>query len=460
LTLAIGETFKFTLTFNPAPQGYGGGEIHYRFRNVTLTQKMTANPRFMFPPPTPLIDQVIPLQDGVSKYALEIPISDSTPPGVWQLDEVTIGRAVQKLVVLSEPVRFEVLAERPIAVKVRVPETVRAGEKIRVAVYVDDFPERLVKDCQALLNASLASTYSEYPATPVRLGASIPLQLGEHTYELSTSLLADSPTGEWTGSVGLSPGRHRMCSFPPLEGNQFRFTVAAGTGLVTPASVSVTVSPSQIQLLRGQAIQLQSRIQDVKAALIILQAGETSSERKLLRENLASALGALRRTQTQFLEMSKGHDEAGEVFFNDLALNYQQAQHQVEIGSDQAERPSVHLQTASFGSGKSPKAFSLLAQVALGTFERNVLAYDSAIESESLYFSLTVKSDPEGAKISYKRRGDSGYQSPRDPTDTTVGNLVKAVWIIHLHLAGYQDWESEYDPFTEPDRVITAIMKH
>jgi hypothetical protein len=120
----------------------------------------------------------------------------------------------------------------------------------------------------------------------------------------------------------------------------------------------------------------------------------------------------------------------------------------------------VHLQTASFGSGKSPKAFSLLAQVALGTFERNVLAYDSAIESESLYFSLTVKSDPEGAKISYKRRGDSGYQSPRDPTDTTVGNLVKAVWIIHLHLAGYQDWESEYDPFTEPDRVITAIMKH
>ncbi len=119
---------------------------------------------------------------------------------------------------------------------------------------------------------------------------------------------------------------------------------------------------------------------------------------------------------------------------------------------------SPHVELTGLDNSKS-RGYSPLAQVVLSAYEHNELAYDSVADSGSLYFDLRVESVPPGANISYRRRGDDQYKTSSQPTDSTVDNLPRAIWVIRFQLSGWHEQEVEFDPFTEKEYVVNAKLK-
>ena len=282
----------------------------------------------------------------------------------------------------------------------------------------------------------------------------ISLEPGQRVYKISFGMSAGAPGGTWTLTItGVSDGLNTY----PLHTPQRRtFQVIANPDLVLPTSVSVEVNPSQQQLLRKAAGNLQLRIQDLKAAIASYQeANEQGQIPKVLRSNVDSALKALQTTETDFKQLAtaQGQAEIAQIFFGDLRLNYDEVLQNLEHSSADVSRSAGFVNAAFSGKTPSRTPYPVLAQAALRAFETNELAYNIAAENSSLTFSLKVTSDPAGAAVSYYRRGDPPH--PYDePTNTTIPSLPYAIWYVKVERQGYKPQVREHDPFHSTDHVL------
>lgn len=109
-------------------------------------------------------------------------------------------------------------------------------------------------------------------------------------------------------------------------------------------------------------------------------------------------------------------------------------------------------------SAKSGQSDELGAHMVLRSLELNELAYTEVADDGVLYFNLKVVSVPAGASVFLRRRGDTYKQQP-EPTNTTIDNLVRAVWQVRFEMQGYQPYEVEHNPFTDPNNVINVVLK-
>jgi hypothetical protein len=101
---------------------------------------------------------------------------------------------------------------------------------------------------------------------------------------------------------------------------------------------------------------------------------------------------------------------------------------------------------------------SLIAQAVFRPFETNARAYALVADLKTLTFDLEVRSIPDGATISYSRRGDKKLTPHTSPTNSIVKGLPFAIWIFHFDKQGFKSRDIEFDPFTEPNLVMTIAL--
>jgi hypothetical protein len=249
----------------------------------------------------------------------------------------------------------------------------------------------------------------------------------------------------------------------PLAMKEVTFRVIANEGLVFPGSAAVTVNPSQIQLLRRAALNLQSQIEALKANVSQSSSGRGSRTVDFIRREIKNAMRSLDSTESSFYQLagSMPKSDAAQTFFADLRQSYEEALNSLNK-NNAADGFQWLIQPVALGFpgqvSKPRTNYPILLQAALRPFEQNELAYTTVADSASLIFDLTVTSTPAVAAIGYRRRGDAYHQNP-DPTNTVVKSLPYAIWLVQFQKSGYKTQEREHDPFREPNHVLNVELK-
>jgi hypothetical protein len=262
--LEDGESFDFEVRLETAPEGYNGGEIHYRFGLIKSDPQEThsAFDRLSF---LSSVEGRAELKNGQSTYQLSVPIIPSVGRmdissfmslGEWKLLEVTLRqRGVKEPVLLQDDVTFEARAPS-IVLQVQAPGSVRAGHSFDLKVSLNGYPKNpyCIQTLSLDLRRRSPGGHPDPNDSHVVVN-SVSLDPKEHSYEMSGSFASDLPGGPWQGEFTIanepapsmidritSPG---ICRGPNLEGDtRFAFEVEPAVGLVTPTSFTVTVNPS------------------------------------------------------------------------------------------------------------------------------------------------------------------------------------------------------------------------
>ncbi|MGH9641010.1 MAG: hypothetical protein ACRD3Q_01155 [Terriglobales bacterium] len=323
-------------------------------------------------------------------------------------------------------------------------DEVKAGERFDFTIKLDKAPN--------FEGGALAVAFS---ATDGRGSANVQslTKPGETVYHLSVRVPV-AAGGVWKLSrLEFS----NSAAWVDLPYNNVSFRVIPNLGLVFPSSAEVTVNLSQGQLLRKEARLLQGRIQHLKSTVSeYVRADREGAVPRLLRQNLVESADAVRATQDEFLKLttSEGQEVSADVFFEDLRRSYGDAIS--HFGRTNATlKEAAHLVRVS---DKRKDGAEPLLSLALRPMEQNELAYKVVADEGSLTFDLDVDSTPEGAAVSYYRKGDPPHPNP-DPTRSTIHSLPYALWIIHLEKAGYKAEDREHDPFREPNHVVHVDLQ-
>ena len=268
-------------------------------------------------------------------------------------------------------------------------------------------------------------------------------------YDCTVRLAETAAGGIWTVThIYFAEGNTSVdLRFKPIS-----FRVRPRTDLIFPTSAEVVVNLNQKQLLRREAGRLQERIQQLKATV-----SEYSNEKKqgavapLVRQKLVDSVDALMSTEREFSKLTTGtgQESAAQIFFDDLRRSYESV----------IER--IQTRVTAFGGAATVRLVSqakeagieALLALALRPMEQNELAYNIVADGGALAFDLEVDSTPEGAAVSYYRRGDPPRANP-DQTRAVIPKLPYAIWIIRFEKPGYKTEEREHDPFRESNHVV------
>jgi hypothetical protein len=242
-----------------------------------------------------------------------------------------------------------------------------------------------------------------------------------------------------------------------LKFEPIRFRVIPKDDLVFPTSAEVTVNLDQKQLLRREAGRLQVRIQQLKSTVAeYASANQHSALTSLLRQNLSDAVSTVKQTEAEFSRLAgdNGQRSNEEIFFDDLRRGYQS----VISHLDRSKAASGGMGQLVRVSETDKSSVEPLLALALRPMEQNELAYKVVADEGSLTFDLEADSTPEGATVSYFRKGDSPRTNP-DQTRATIPKLPYAIWILRFEKSGYKTEEREHDPFREPNHVVHVDLQ-
>lgn len=341
------------------------------------------------------------------------------------------------------------IAQAQESAAINVPDTARAGETVTFRITLDKAP-----------NFDGASVmYWVRCSAGFSIQSSAEVTQGSNTTTFFFKLPADVSSG--TCKVDqlkfYSGSRTYDLQFPVVS-----FRVLGNADLVIPSSAEVTISPTQTQLLWREATRLQLQIQQLKAELSGAPSGPGGDD--ILRKRVEEQVNSLQETGQKFRELSAGGstNDASDIFFSDLRTGYDEVLS--ALNHPQAARSQLRpfvipaaFDIADGRVGQGDPKYSLAALAVFRAFEQNEVAYTLVADTGSLTFDLAVSSSPEGAVVSYKRRGDP-YRSLSSPTNSVIKAIPYAIWIVRFQKPGFKDQEIEHDPFREPNHVVTADL--
>ena len=324
-------------------------------------------------------------------------------------------------------------------------DEVIAGDGFDLTIKLDNAPN--------FEGGALSVTFSAAVGN-ASVNAGSPTKPGETVYHLRVRIPEAAPGGIWKLSrLELS----NSVAWVDLPYNDVFFQVIGKPGIIYPTRAEVTINPSQKQLLRREARNLQGRIQQLKSAVSeYVRANREGAVSPLLRRNLVESADAVKATQVEFQKLTtvEGQKVSAEVFFEDLRRSYEDAISHFGRATATLRREG-HLVRVS--DSKKSSAEPLLS-LALRPMEQNELAYKVVADEGSLTFDLEVDSTPEGAAISYHKIGDPPHPNP-DPTRATIHSLIYALWIVHFEKPGFKAEDREHDPFHESNHVVHVDLQ-
>jgi hypothetical protein len=326
----------------------------------------------------------------------------------------------------------------------------KAGEVIQFKVTLDH-PTNL-EDCviQYTIKTPLMTT-----------GAAVRIGPGDTTINISYKIAFDSPGGRYE-LVSLnfySPsGRSIALPFKTVG-----YDVIPNAGVQYPSQVRVSITPSQVQLFRTEALALARRLQELKGNARVLQSKGQEAIKAELTKAVYRELDAIKQTNDAFRALSGDAKllETGRVFFSDLSVSYVRVEANLRPNVRRIADQLPSVANGFFAPPQAPtgESVSYLEQEAVyRAAEQNELAYNLVANTGNLSFDLTLVSNPAGATIKYGRRGDV-LKAHADPTKATLQSLPLAIWIIQFHKEGFQDQEREFNPFTENEHLVDVTLQ-
>jgi len=184
---------------------------------------------------------------------------------------------------------------------------------------------------------------------------------------------------------------------------------------------------------------------------------------QLLRDRVKKEVLSLSETESKFRELSaEGKESAASIaFFSDLHATYSEVLSGLATGGSNNHAKTLRGDGMLLPIAYDPKltnaALPLAALATIRAFEGNALAFALVAETGSLTFDLSVSTVPQGATISYKRRGDE-YKINPSPTNSVIRALPRAIWQFHFHMTGYDDKDVEFDSIRDSDRSLTVVL--
>jgi hypothetical protein len=155
-------------------------------------------------------------------------------------------------------------------------------------------------------------------------------------------------------------------------------------------------------------------------------------------KRLADEAGQVNTTRTSFIKLAGDNvqqRQAAELFFGQFRTQHLAASQSVKTVASKGDVGPFVIQTSLW-------------------LDRNARAYRAAAMAKSMTFDLVVGSAPPGAALSYRRTGDV-WSRNTDPTNTTLKNLLYAMWTVRAELPGHAPQEKDHDPWREENHVIT-----
>jgi hypothetical protein len=329
--------------------------------------------------------------------------------------------------------------------KVTAPKSVMAGEKFTVHVELNSAPT---------VPRGYVSVNFSNPRHAGSLGNTVETTPDKKSYDIPIEVPIAAIGGIYTLSsmtVYSGDGMYRTdLKFEPQS-----FEVIQPSSFSLPTEAKVTINLSQKQLLQSAAIAVQHKIETLKTTLATLKKEDSNRVPVLLRQNVLDADKALSMTEKEFMDLTTNSSERtnAAVFFEDLHRTYELTLRQLQI-SLYRERAILPV---TFQRGAGPQGEALEGTV-LRAFEHNELAYDVVADTQSLTFDLDVRTIPEGATVSYGRRGDSTFRPLQDETNSVIKALPYAIWLVRFVKEGFAPVEREHNPFTDKNHVLAVEL--
>jgi hypothetical protein len=228
-------------------------------------------------------------------------------------------------------------------------------------------------------------------------------------------------------------------------------------------NAEVTVNPTQAQLLRLEASKLQERIAELQKAVLAFDKTDanTGPLTDLLRSKVSYEISALQATERDFENNSTEEKQKpyAEKFFDDLRITYENALRRIsETPRAAADSAVLPFRLVSQGGPLVAQDYPPVAQAVIDAFEQNEIAYKVVANGGFLTFDLVVKSDPQGADVSYRRRGDP-FEHLQDKTDSSIKGLVYARWFVRFEMTGFLTEDVKFDAITEHNQVINVKLR-
>jgi hypothetical protein len=446
------DKFTFQLKFYPAPNNIGEGTITCMFQ-VKLALDYTAQH---------FTTTSTAINDEQSVYNFSLNLSPEMASGNWQLKAVRIeGPLIGTTdLTVQDKVEFQIPAPTPIRVHFEdLPTRLIAGQPFSIKIVVDEYPKNIRSPCVVVMGVELAA---ENTGPPISSSAILQteLQPDQNVYELKGKLAPYARGGTWRGRFRLAAiskvaMRGLSCDVPTLS-DVAPFTVAVQGGPlpVVPTMVSVTVHPSQAKLLSGEANRINAKVAKISDQLKSVKFADSE---RLLFDGLRQALTDVDGTEKMFRQQATPEDSVKAIaaFFDDI--RYQYSKPLELIGKTQSAAGELpHVMRASVNTSQQLKAVS---RAVLGSMIHNAKAYELVSASDSLFFDLKVYSDPEGAAISYRHRGEDDYEKASEPTTVLIRNLEIGVYDIRSKRDGCLEQTVPYDAVANPDRSLHISLK-
>lgn len=358
------------------------------------------------------------------------------------------AQVVLLTILLAAPLNSRLLGQGTtdsVSAKVTTPHSVMAGEKFTVHVELDTAPN--------VPRGYVTVNFLNAPHQ-VSLGNTVATTPDKKSYDIPIEVPIDAQEGIYTLSgvgVGSADGMHRT----DLKFEAQSVEVIQPSSFSLPTEAKVTINLSQKQLLRSAAIAVQHKIETLKTTLATLTKEDSSRVPVLLRQNVLDADKALSMTEKEFMDLTTTSSERtnAEVFFEDLHKTYELTLRQLQVSV--YRRSAVLLVEFQKGANTQDEA---LAGTVLRAFEHNELAYDVVADTQSLTFDLDVRTIPEGAKVSYGRRGDPTFRPLQDETNSVIKALPYAIWLVRFVKDGFAPVEREHNPFTDKNHVLAVEL--
>jgi hypothetical protein len=132
------------------------------------------------------------------------------------------------------------------------------------------------------------------------------------------------------------------------------------------------------------------------------------------------------------------------IFFQDIRNDYADALKEPVKQSAQNIRGEAPFELVRASLWEPNPPLDPVSEAVLGSILHNAAAYEVVASTRDVKFNLDVYSDPQGASISWKLRGDQ-YTPADHITDWRIENLPIAVYYILLQKRGYADKETRFD---------------
>ncbi|MGA7342928.1 MAG: hypothetical protein WBX18_20160, partial [Terracidiphilus sp.] len=239
--------------------------------------------------------------------------------------------------------------------------------------------------------------------------------------------------------VGPPPGGERMREIP-LRVNDVEIVSVPDTS-VYPSSGVATISLSQKQILLNASAKV-TLILDQLSTRADQHAAETKDFRLYLVSVANTARGQLSKTRIQYREsLPKGKKEP--IFFEDFDRRLQAFTMATTPTASYLQRDSrrPHLVLAQASRGESVIVRPSPVDGSLGPYLSNLVsiltdlrdAYNVMADSRSDTFTISLKSSPPGATISYMRIGEP-YQEYTKLTNVDQASFEYSMWSFKFTL--------------------------